>query len=170
MHWIIVLLIAALGFTVAEVMFPSFGMLGLVAATSYVAAVILAFDEGPTLGWTVLIVVLLLAPTSVFLGFRALPHTPIGRRLMLRAPRRDEISAAPDADLVGLIGRTGVAVSPLRPSGLAEFDGRRVHVVAGIGFVDSGERVRVREVEGSRVVVDALPENAPDSGPPIPHP
>jgi membrane-bound serine protease (ClpP class) len=158
LHWIIVLLLVALGFTIAEVMFPSFGMLGLLSVASYVAAIILAFERGETAGYMVLILVLLLAPASIFFAFRALPHTPIGKRIMLAAPDRSQVGMAPDPELSALQGKSGLTTSPLRPAGIADIDGRRVHVVAAVGFIDAGERVVVTRVEGSKVVVESRPE------------
>jgi membrane-bound serine protease (ClpP class) len=52
-----------------------------------------------------------------------------------------------------LTGRTGTAVTDLRPSGIAEIDGRRVDVVADGEFVRSGEPVAVLRDEGYRRVV-----------------
>jgi len=68
--------------------------------------------------------------------------------LITANPRR---SHAPSVAL----GDIGVATTTLRPSGTAEFDGRLVDVVAGLGMIDAGQRVRVSEVDGVRVVVDA---------------
>ena len=51
--------------------------------------------------------------------------------------------------------RTGRTLTPLRPAGLVEIDGRRIDVVADSEFLDAGVEVRVCEVEGNRVVVEA---------------
>ncbi len=51
------------------------------------------------------------------------------------------------------VGTTGITITPLRPSGVANLLDQRVDVVAQGVFVDSGEPVRVVEVEGSRIVV-----------------
>lgn len=58
-------------------------------------------------------------------------------------------------------GATGVAITPLRPSGRAQFGERIVDVSADLAFIDAGTAVRVIAVEGLRVVVEAAPrENA----------
>src|SRR5690606_17678313 len=51
-----------------------------------------------------------------------------------------------------LVGRTGRAVTPLRPAGTAEIDGRRWDVVTEGSFVEAGRPVRVVAVEGLRIV------------------
>ncbi len=50
-------------------------------------------------------------------------------------------------------GARGVALSPLRPAGIATFDGRRVDVVANGDFIDAGLPLEVLSDEGHRVVV-----------------
>jgi membrane-bound serine protease (ClpP class) len=47
----------------------------------------------------------------------------------------------------------GVAVTPLRPSGKAQFGGRFIDVIADGDYVPPGGRIRVVEIEGPRVVV-----------------
>ncbi len=60
------------------------------------------------------------------------------------------------AGLVKLQDHEGVSVTPLRPSGTAEFDGDRIDVVTLGELIAQDTRVKVIEVEGNRVVVKAL--------------
>jgi membrane-bound serine protease (ClpP class) len=53
-----------------------------------------------------------------------------------------------------LLGRVGTTVSPLRPGGVMELEGKRLTVVSTGGFVESDRRVRVASVEGMRIVVE----------------
>ena len=50
-------------------------------------------------------------------------------------------------------GETGVARTALRPEGIAEFDGQRVHVKSGGGYIEPGAIIRIIRIEGSQVVV-----------------
>ena len=63
--------------------------------------------------------------------------------------------SAPESDRRWL-GRTGTALSPLRPAGIAEIDGARVDVVSDGGFIDAGTTIEVTRVDGNRVVVQRL--------------
>ena len=45
----------------------------------------------------------------------------------------------------------------LRPTGMAEFDGVKLNVVADGEYIPKDVRVRVDHVEGARVVVRRLP-------------
>jgi membrane-bound serine protease (ClpP class) len=57
-------------------------------------------------------------------------------------------------------GRRGVAVSNLRPSGIAEIDGERVDVVSSGGYIPAGDRIEVVRDDGYRRVVERLPDDA----------
>lgn len=89
---------------------------------------------------------------------RYLPNIPYANRLILKSAvdsegYADEASAAVANELAGLLGAIGVAATPLRPAGKAQFGDDFVDVVAEGSYVPPGTRVRVIEIEGNRVVV-----------------
>jgi membrane-bound serine protease (ClpP class) len=86
----------------------------------------------------------------VFGGFKILPDTAVGKKLILS---EDLGTAKSSSDFQQLQGREGVALTALRPAGKAEFDGKQCDVVAEVGFINVGEKVKVIAVEGARVVV-----------------
>ena len=55
-----------------------------------------------------------------------------------------------------LLHQTGTAFTPLRPSGTAVINGKRIDVVTEGPFVERGSPIKVVEVEGARVVVRAV--------------
>ena len=57
-----------------------------------------------------------------------------------------------------LLNKEGVALTPLRPSGTIVIDHERIDAVTEGGFVNSGQKVTVIEVEGVRVVVREVKE------------
>jgi membrane-bound serine protease (ClpP class) len=57
-------------------------------------------------------------------------------------------------------GRRGIAVSGLRPSGVAEIDGKRVDVVTAGGYIPAGERIEVVRDDGYRRVVERVSDDA----------
>ena len=61
-----------------------------------------------------------------------------------------------DAQKPELLHQTGVAYTPLRPSGTALLDGKRIDVVTEGPFVERGAPIQVVAVEGVRVVVRPL--------------
>jgi membrane-bound serine protease (ClpP class) len=88
--------------------------------------------------------------------FRLLPSLPFGRRLVLETgmDATQGYVSAPESDRRWL-GRTGTALSPLRPAGIADIDGARVDVVSDGGFIDVGTPIEVTRVDGNRIVVRA---------------
>jgi membrane-bound serine protease (ClpP class) len=97
---------------------------------------------------------ILLAMAGAFAFVRVLPSLPFGNRLVLETDitaDRGYVSS-PESDRRWL-GRTGTAISPLRPAGIAEFDGTRVDVVSDGDFVDAGSTIEATRVDGNRIVV-----------------
>ncbi|MEX2269943.1 MAG: NfeD family protein [Vicinamibacterales bacterium] len=97
---------------------------------------------------------ILLAMAAAFALFGALPRLPIGRRLVLATgmPAAGGYASAPESDRRWL-GRSGTALSPLRPAGIADIDGARVDVVSDGGFIEAGAPIEVTRVDGNRIVV-----------------
>ena len=52
-----------------------------------------------------------------------------------------------------LVGKTGTAVTALRPAGIAEIDGVRMNVSTYGNFIDPGKEIVVAAVEGLNVFV-----------------
>ncbi|MEX2262939.1 MAG: NfeD family protein [Bryobacteraceae bacterium] len=101
---------------------------------------------------------LLLAMAGAFALLRVLPRLPFGRRLVLATGMQAGLGyvSAPESDRQWL-GRTGTALSPMRPAGIAEIDGARVDVVSDGGFIDAGTPIVVTRVDGNRIVIRPLP-------------
>lgn len=154
------LLIVAFALVVLEMSFPSFGLLGLGAATAYAFATIYAFDEGTVFGWGFVGAGIVLTPVACAVGLRWLPYSPLGRHLLLRAPSEDEVQQGtlPAEKLASLVGQEGEAVSELRPAGTAKINGRRIDVVSTGAFIERGQKVVVLQTSGARVVVRAVTE------------
>jgi membrane-bound serine protease (ClpP class) len=97
---------------------------------------------------------LLLAMVGAFVFLRLLPRLPFGRRLVLDTGMQADLGyvSAPESDRRWL-GRTGTALSPLRPAGIAEIDGTRIDVVSDGGFIEVGAAIEVTRVDGNRIVV-----------------
>ena len=102
---------------------------------------------------------LLFAILASLMLLRFMTRSPIGRRLVLETGLKADqgYASAPDSDH-RLLGREGVAVSPLHPAGIAEIDGARVDVVSNGPLIDPGEAVVVERVDGNRVVVKRINE------------
>ena len=160
----IAIIFAALGalLLMAEVFFPSGGLIGLLAGCSFISAIYFAYSYGGLaggLGFAAAEVIL--APIAIYAGLQILPHTPMGKVLVGQAPTEEEV--APNDPRQALVGRVGVARSKLLPSGAVEIDGQLIDCITQGQAIDPGEYVKVVEVSSNRVVVRrAGTEERPD--------
>jgi len=77
----------------------------------------------------------------------------------LAPPIRRRGDAIVDTDqLSQLLGRTGRALTPMRPVGTCDFDGHRVECVAESGYVESDKLITVIRVEGTQLTVRVTDE------------
>ena len=133
-----------------EIFVPG-GVIGIIGGALVVFGCYRAFGLG--IGWgfgsLVLSAVVTVVMVKGFLRSRA------ARGLVLDGDAPKTWKAA-EAGLSALLGKEGLTISPLRPAGLAEIDGERVDVVADGEFLEEGVTIRVAEVEGNRVMVEAV--------------
>jgi membrane-bound serine protease (ClpP class) len=97
---------------------------------------------------------ILLAMAGAFALFRMLPSLPFGQRLVLAneiASNCGYVSGAESEQR--FVGRTGIAVSPLRPAGIADIEGSRLDVVSDGAYIEAGSAIDVTRVDGNRIVV-----------------
>jgi membrane-bound ClpP family serine protease len=138
---------------VAEVLIPSLGALAVLAVLSLSGSLIFAFRESTNWGIAFLLGALFGAVACAGVAFKVLPRTPMGKRLIVKGPTFGTDTAATDPRLPALIGKTGIAVSYLRPAGIVEIDGRRIDCVAEGELLAAGTTVTVHRVEGNVVFV-----------------
>ena len=154
---VLMIFLFALGLTlvIAEVLFPSFGMLSVLATICFVAAAVVAFRESMVLGVGLVVVCVILVPMTVYFGFKhILPKSFVGRHIIHSdLVSTDGHAAGTDLELRDLLGAEGTARSYLRPAGVADIGNKRVNVVTEGQMVARGTRVKVVHVEGNRVVV-----------------
>ncbi|CAN5233948.1 NfeD family protein [soil metagenome] len=77
-----------------------------------------------------------------------------GRRMALPVMDDDPARDLPGVeDHNALRGRLGTTASPMKPSGVVDFDGRRIDAVTEGPMLDSGVSVRCLDVRGGKVIV-----------------
>jgi len=156
--WGFGLLAAGFLLFVLELFVPSGGVLGVVSAVAAVAACIAFWRVGPWWGAGSSLFVLTSAPLAFNFAIKIMPHTPVGRALILGDEEDDvqrravEMQRETEA-MRAIVGATGIAVTPLRPIGLAEIEGQRLEVLAEGGSIDAGTRVRISGVVDNQVRV-----------------
>ncbi|MEW6220653.1 MAG: NfeD family protein [Thermodesulfobacteriota bacterium] len=147
----IILQLVGVAVVIAEIIIPSGGLLSLLAAAIFGYSLLLVFqDFSSSVGIGFVIADLVLIPTLVVVGLKLLAKSPATLRTQLSA-REGFVSQ--DPGLASLLGKTGVALTPLRPAGTAEIDGRRVDVVSRGELIAKGSPLEVVAVTGNQTVV-----------------
>ena len=158
---IIALVVVGFLLIAAEVFLPGL-ILGTIGFLCLVASVVLIFLQyGTSAGMLAAFVVGGLTLIGFVLWLFLFPRTFIGRRLMLRTHQPPDRTAGEHRSLVG---ETGEALTPLRPSGTARLAGKRVDVTAVGEFLEAGAAIVVVAADGMRVAVrrkDGLEPAAP---------
>jgi membrane-bound serine protease (ClpP class) len=139
---------------------PGFGISGILGIAAMLGGLSLSLvGAGATWEFTLKavgrVVFSLLAALIVSLfTLKYLPRLPFGRRLILETdlPTEKGFVSAPESDL-GWQGKTGRAVSPLRPAGIADIENHRVDVVSDGEFIETGAPIIVSRIDGNRIVV-----------------
>lgn len=113
-------------------------------------------------GLAITLLATFVAAIGMYFVGRVYGSVPVLNRLVLTGtqerPEEGDLLASDHAPEQGLVsvGDEGVATTPLRPAGSAQFGDTIVDVVSETGFADSGTRVRVLSVTRYRVGVEAL--------------
>ncbi len=139
---------------------PGFGITGILGIAATLGGLSLSL-VGAGATWEFMlnavgqVVFSLLAALIVSLfTLKYLPRLPFGRQLILdtELPTGEGFVSAPQSDLTWQ-GKTGRAVSPLRPAGIADIESHRVDVVSDGEFIETGAPIIVSRVDGNRIVV-----------------
>lgn len=152
--YVIVLILAAMFFIMAEILTPSFGVLAFLAIASAAGAVYFCFQISSLTGYVGMVMLGLGLPLFTYAAVKLLPNTKLGKRVLLGREPAVPGEGTPTADrLAALVGREGVSQTVLRPAGLIRVDGRRIDAQAEGRHVEAGVRVRVVRAGGNFVVV-----------------
>ncbi|HEX3467203.1 MAG TPA: NfeD family protein [Candidatus Elarobacter sp.] len=131
---------------------PGHGIPGILGVLVLVASVLLAFGVEFFVGaLQALAIAIVLSALAFALLQRVLPENAFVKRLVFAGTQGPDYVAS--ADHRHLLGASGVAMSFLRPAGVAAFGEVREDVLTEGEFVPAGTPVRVTRVEGARIFV-----------------
>ena len=156
---VMALFLVGLVLLAAEVFVSGFGVVGALGGVALLGSVFLA-SPSPEAAIRSILAALSTTTVALVLFLKYGNRLSVWNRLVLmesEAPDRGYTAfRREESETSQLEGREGVAVTPLRPSGTIEVDGRLLDVVAEGGFVRRGDAVRIVRVSGMRTVVRGL--------------
>lgn len=149
----ILVYVVGLGMLFLELFVPSAGILGVVGSVCTLYGIWEIMQSNVWAG---------VAAMLVTIGYVAFIVKFWASRVTMTASLEGADGASTEVAAESLAGKEGEALTILRPAGFALIGGRRYQVVNDGKYVDKGEKIRVVEVSGNRIVVTrvAASENA----------
>lgn len=168
------IVLGILSLAVELFLIPGFGVFGVLGIVLLFGGLLGIFVGGPSglfpstvrgrndlaFGAATMLISTVTALILMYFVAKHLPTLPVVGRLVLEARHgqaSDEeglLAAMGDPEAIIAVGTVGRTLTPLRPAGRAQFGDRIVDVVTDMGFIDSGEAVRVASADRFRVVVE----------------
>ncbi len=157
--WPLICLALGLILLMAEVFVPSGGLIGLLAVGLLGVSLYLAFTT-TTHGLKFVFGLAVLLPLSLAAAVNLWPRSPMAKYIFLTPPRPEEFAPEAPRGLVleHLIGQFGRALTPLRPSGLVDFEGKRLDGISEEGLIPAGALVRAIQIRSGQIIVRAASE------------
>jgi membrane-bound serine protease (ClpP class) len=147
----ITLLLAGFVLIGMEIFIPG-GILGVIGSVAWLGAAIVGLVkfESP---WNMLsaLALMVVGVVTFIVWIKYFPKSRIGKSLSLSESVESYKSHGSTADFP--IGTSGEAVSTLRPSGIARFDGKRIDVVADGEWVEAGQPVKISSTSDGHISV-----------------
>ena len=151
--WPFFLFIIGVILLIIEAMIPGFGILGISGISAMCIGIVFASSDpvrgiknlGIATGLTVII-----APILIYL----LVRSGAFKRLVLPDAIIGESETVEEDGSVYLLGKRGVALTTLRPSGIVSIDGTRFDAVTQGEYIESGSCIKVVQTRGLSVIVE----------------
>ncbi len=153
--WSIALFVLGVILLGIEVAVPGFGIFGISGIVSIVAGMIFAAKDFPTF-LMVLGIGILGAAVGLPLIYLLLKKLGLLRKLALEQGMLPEEGYVSHEHTESLTGKTGIALSVLRPAGVAEISGTRQSVVSSGAYIEKGAQIVVVEHTPGRIVVEEV--------------
>ena len=141
---------------------PGFGIAGIAGIGLMLGSVFFVFRSAykfETAMFTLSSSIILAFALAIALSY-LLPRTRAWNHLVLSAAMDSGsgFHSAPREDFQVYVGKTGIALTPLRPAGTVRVDDARLDVVTAGDFIVRDTPVKIINVEGSKIFVEAIDE------------
>jgi membrane-bound serine protease (ClpP class) len=154
--WAVLLFIIGVGLLAAEMAVPGFGVLGISGIIAILVGLVLAASD-PIRGLISVGAAILAGVVAIPILGKLLGGAGFLKRLVLIetvTPAANEFTATqPNAEL---LGKTGIAMTTLRPAGVVVIEDNKIDVVSDGEYIMPGSKIKVIEVIGSKVVVTRI--------------
>jgi membrane-bound serine protease (ClpP class) len=136
---------------IAEIILPSGGILSILATGLFGYSLYLVFTNASvSAGMGFIMADLILIPILIYFGIRFLAKSPVTLRKKLS--KEDGVTSQ-SPDQIDYIGSQGLAITDLRPSGVATINEKRLDVVTRGEYLEKQTEIIVIAVRGNQIVV-----------------
>lgn len=153
-EWLLVLTLIVTGFILLLIellIIPGFGFTGIMGLLSLVAGSYIAYTK---LNLFIGLIASLGSLIIIIFSLKLFPKTRIWKSLRLdKAETKKDDFQSSSKELEALTGKEGISITPLRPTGTATIDGKRIDVLSEGIFIPQNTSITVINVAGNRVVV-----------------
>lgn len=154
----LIMFVLGIALILLELIVPG-GVIGAIGFASIIGSLFIAGENNTHMALSILIALAVSLTVSILMVKVFGKQMKFFKRMILTDSTNSENGYVSNINRLELIGRTGVAVTPLRPSGIAFIDEERIDVVSEGSFIAPGVEVKVVKTEGSRIVVRELKKN-----------
>jgi len=148
----VLLLIVGFGLVLLEMHIPGFGLPGIAGAICLILAVVLTAEN---FAQALVMALGILAILGIMLGVVLTFFTKgkLFKPLILPDEQKKEHGYISSSDLDYLLGKTGVAVTDLRPTGSVDIDGVKFDVISEGEYIHKGTNIEIFKVSGVKLLV-----------------
>lgn len=152
-EWIYVaLFLTGIILMLVELHIPGFGIIGIAGAACTLTSIVLS---SPSIQYAIISIIMSIFLTTIaaIVIYKISPKNSLFERLTLKFKMNKEEGFVGSDDYSYLLNKTGMSVTPLRPSGIAVIDGVRYDVVTQGEFISKNTKIIVINIEGRRIIV-----------------
>ena len=151
-------LLAGFIFVGIEMIVPGFSVPGISGIVCLIAGVFLLADTAME-GFFITVIVLALLGILMAVMLYLLSKGKFRSPIILEEEQKSTEGYLSSSDLKYLLGKKGVAMTDLRPTGVGQIDGINFDVISEGNYISAGEPVEIIKVEGSKLIVRVSEED-----------
>ncbi|KXZ39676.1 membrane-bound serine protease (ClpP class) [Alkalithermobacter thermoalcaliphilus JW-YL-7 = DSM 7308] len=146
-----------IAFLLLEALAPGFGVFGMFGILTIVISIVMASNSlAQALIYIVISMVLTILAT-IFL-IKKLPKRKISKTLLLDTKLNKEEGFIPYKEKKEYIGKIGVSISDLRPSGKIRVDDEILDAISESSYIERGRAVQIIQINGNKIIVREIRE------------
>ncbi len=150
-YWAMIYFAVAAIFIFLEILLPTGGLLGLFATIAALLAILTLFQISNTAGFLGILITLVVSPLIFAGALKIWPHTPIGKMLTLKSPKKNTPQKPPHQ--TPPLHAQGKTLTPLQPVGTCLINEQKYTCIAQAGAIDPGQAITVVSTEGLNIKV-----------------